>query len=743
MKRTRRYLKSKLHLLVPLAILLAALIGWASDPLPLDQLRLFVFDDYLRLKPREYEPVPVRIVDIDDDSLTRLGQWPWPRTLIAKLVDKLTELGAAVIAFDIVFAEPDRTSPAHTLEDLQGLDRDDPLVARIDALPDHDEVLGEAIKRSRVVTGFVLTHRHGALLPREKASFATAGDDPRPWVPDFFGAVVNVGAIEMAAAGNGSFNDILGVDGITRRVPLVLALDNWLYPSIALETLRVAQGAHTYIIKSTGASGVKSFGEHAGINSVKVGDLVVPTDARGAVWLHYTPRVPERFVPAWKVLDETADKELIKDNIVFIGTTAQGLKEFRATPLDADAAGVEIHAQLAEQMLLGDSLERPSWARGAELVYMLAIALALMVLLPKVGSRWTAFLGLAAMGSAFAASWYAYAAHNLLIDPVFPSVVVLLVYISSSAVLFFRTETERRRVRSAFGRYLAPAIVEQLSRHPERLVLGGEMREMTLMFSDIRGFTGIAERLDAHGLTRFINRFLTPMTDAILAARGTVDKYMGDAIMAFWNAPLDDQAHAEHACRAALTMRGELVRLNESWRQEAAAEDRSFAQVRIGIGLNTGNCCVGNLGSDQRFDYSVLGDDVNLASRLEGQSATYGVDIIAGETTAAAANGLAFLELDLVRVKGKANPVHIFALIGDEASGASEAFAALKTDHDAVLETYRGRRWDEASQRIEACRSQAPEMLQAFYTLYEQRIARFRADPPPADWDGVFVALTK
>ncbi|HXM69760.1 MAG TPA: adenylate/guanylate cyclase domain-containing protein, partial [Thermoanaerobaculia bacterium] len=291
--------------------------------------------------------------------------------------------------------------------------------------------------------------------------------------------------------------------------------------------------------------------------------------------------------------------------------------------------------------------------------------------------------------------------------------------------------------------YLSPQLVKQLIHTPKRLELGGEMREMTLMFSDVRGFTAISERFDAHGLTSFINRFLTPMTDAILAARGTIDKYMGDAIMAFWNAPLDDPAHAENACRAALVMRSELVRLNEAWRAEGEAGGKPFADVRIGIGLNTGTCCVGNLGSAQRFDYSCLGDDVNLASRLEGQSATYGVDIVVGEKTAALAEGLAFLELDLLRVKGKAVPVHIHALVGDETIEATSAFAALKADHAAMLAAYRARRWAEALELIEACRAQAPETLQTFYALYEARIANFRADPPPADWDGVFVALTK
>src|SRR5208282_3036652 len=273
MERLRRHLKNQLHLLLPLAILLAALIGWASEPPALDQLRLFVFDEFMRLKPRSYEPVPVRIVDIDDDSLARLGQWPWPRTLMAKLVDRLSELGAGVIAFDIVFAEPDRTSPAHALQDLKDLKPDDPLVARLAALPDHDELLGEALKRAHTVTSFVMTHKKGALFPKAKASFANAGDDPRPWVPHFGGAIVNLGVFEDSAAGNGSTNDILGIDGVTRRVPLLLELDNRLYPALAAEVLRVAQGARTYVVKSTGASGVMSFGEHAGINSLKIGAL--------------------------------------------------------------------------------------------------------------------------------------------------------------------------------------------------------------------------------------------------------------------------------------------------------------------------------------------------------------------------------------------------------------------------------------------------------------------------------------
>jgi len=365
------------------------------------------------------------------------------------------------------------------------------------------------------------------------------------------------------------------------------------------------------------------------------------------------------------------------------------------------------------------------------------------LLLPRVGARWTGLVALAGIAPAIVGSWYAYTDHNWLLDPVFPSLVGILVYLSSSAVLFLRTDTERRHVRHAFGRYLAPAVVEQLAEHPERLTLGGEMRDLTIMFSDIRGFTTISEGLDAHALTSFLNRYLTPMTDVIQSNQGTVDKYMADGIMAFWNAPLDDPQHGEHACRAALAMRSELARHNTLWRAEAEAAGHDYKEVRAGIGLNTGPCVVGNLGSLQRFDYSVLGDPANVASRLEGQTKTYHVDIIIGELTADQVRHFALLEIDLIQVVGKTLPVRIFFLLGDETIRGTEVFTALEGAHDAMIAAYRTRQWDAALEHLESCRSQAPESIQGVYELYEDRITNLRADPPPADWDGVFAAETK
>ncbi len=723
--------------------MLVAVVLWAREPAALVQFQLHVFDEFLRLKPRVYQPAPVRIVDIDDDSLEQFGQWPWPRTLLANLVTQLDKMGAAAIAFDILFLEPDRTTPSRIVSEMSEIGADDPIVTRFKELPDHDQVFADAIKQSRVVLIFALRGRAKDRLPQVKTSFSNAGDDPRPWVPHFAGAASDLNLLEAAASGN-AFADILPeADGIARRIPLLLMVGRELYPALSLDALRVAQGAHGYIVKSTGASGVTSFGEHTGLNAIKDGKIVVPTSSDGTVWIHYTPHEPSRFVSAAKVIDGKVDPDLIKGNIVIIGTTAEGLKEYRPTPLDPAKSGAEVHAQLIEQMLLGDNIERPDWAPGAELFFMLEIGIMLVLLLPRVGARWTALVGLAGIAPAIVGSWYAYTDHNWLLDPVFPSLVGVLVYLSSSAVLFFRTENERRHVRHAFGRYLAPAVVEQLAEHPERLTLGGEMRELTIMFSDIRGFTTISEGLDAHALTSFLNRYLTPMTDVIQSNQGTVDKYMADGIMAFWNAPLDDPLHGEHACRAALAMRAELARHNALWRAEAEAAGHSYKEVRAGIGLNTGDCVVGNLGSDQRFDYSVLGDPANVASRLEGQTKTYHVDIIIGEQTAEQVRHFALLELDLIQVVGKTQPVRIFFLLGDEPMRGTEVFAALEGAHDAMISAYRSRQWDAALEQLESCRSQAPEIIQGVYELYEERITDLRADPPPADWDGVFAAQTK
>lgn len=729
---------------IPAAVLFSILVVRIWDPAPIEQIRLLVFDTYQRSEPRRYDPaLPVKVVAIDDESLSRLGQWPWPRTIVAALVERLHRAGAAVIAFDIVFAEPDRSSPERLLSTWPAGPETDALRARAAGLPSHDQLLAQAMAQAPVVTGFVLTGGTAGRAPAAKVTFATAGDDPLRYAAAFTSAVVNLPELEAAALGNGAFNPHLDLDQIIRRVPLLVRLNDRLYPSLAAEALRVAQGAKTNIVKSSGASGVTAFGAHTGISAVRIGRNAIPTDAEGRILVHFAGPRPERSVAAWRLFEPDFDAAVFSGQIVFLGLTAQGWLDLRATPLHPATPGVEIHAEIIEQILGNDFLRRPDFANAAELAYMLVLGLALIYLLPRYGAVPGLLVGAIASATVVYGSWLAYQREGWLLDPVVPTIMVVLIFLSSTVISYLMSEIARRQIRGAFSRYMSPALVEQLSAHPERLKLGGEMREMTLLFCDIRGFTTISEQFDAEGLTLFINRFLTPMTSIILAARGTIDKYMGDCIMAFWNAPLDDPDHVAHACRSALAMIERLGELNEDWRQKAEAEGKHFFPVQVGVGLNTGLCCVGNMGSEQRFDYSVLGDDVNLASRLEGQTKGYGVDIIIGENTQAQAGAFATLEVDLIRVKGKTQPVHIHALLGDAARKGEAGFAALAARHQEFLAAYRAARWPEAAARLAECRSLGGAQLKDLYGLYDERLVDFARNPPPADWGGVHVAQTK
>jgi adenylate cyclase len=404
--------------------------------------------------------------------------------------------------------------------------------------------------------------------------------------------------------------------------------------------------------------------------------------------------------------------------------------------------GVQIHADEVAQLLAGRHSQRLDLFGEILLVLFLAALGAGFGLLHR-GLTFYLALGAATLAVLWVAGFAATYFTNVMVPLLEPSVAFLLALWGTDAITGRQARRQREFIQSAFARYLNPQLVKRLSDDPSMLKLGGEMRELTLMFSDIRSFTTISERFNAQELTHFVNRFMTPMSDAILAAGGTIDKYMGDAIMAFWNAPVDDPAHAEHACRAALAMRSELVRFNATLRAEAEAASRPFMPVRIGIGVNTGECCVGNMGTPQRLNYSVLGDEVNVCSRLEGQTKTYGLDIVIGEQTADECAAFAYLELDLILVKGKTRPVRILTLVGDEAVAANPTFAALKVSHDAMLAAYRAQQWGEARHHLHACRAEAPELTMPLYALYEHRIREFEAAPPPPDWDGIYTATVK
>lgn len=704
--------RPSLHLIVTAAVLAAAVALRILDPSPVARLRLSIFDSYLNLKPRDADPAyPVRIVDIDEASLGKVGQWPWPRSELARIVERLADAGAKTVAVDLILAEPDRLSPDVLARNAKLRSELAPIVAELAALPSNDALLARAMKKVPVVLGLAGDMSTTRPPSRPKAGFAIAGDDPMLFVPGFRGAIEALPLLAQASAGNGAVNWLPAKDQIVRRVPLLVAIHGTLVPSLSLEALRTGMGETTAFVRASGGSGVAAFGQRTGVETVRVGSTVLPTDSDGQLWLNFAPPDPRRSIPAYKILDGTFAREDIAGRHVLIGASAAGLLDLRATPLAASVPGVEIHAQAIEQMLSGAHLVRPPFATGAEILFLIAAGALVAGLIRRSGPLAAAGIGAAAIAAVGAGSWLAFSQAGLLFDPVYPSLSLIAVYLSGSLLSFIKTETDRARVKRAFGHYLAAPLVEELAADPSRLKLGGETRDVTLLFADVRGFSRLSEGMDAETLIRFVNRLFTPLSETILDHRGTIDKFMGDAVMAFWNAPILDRDHAANACRAALAMQRDMDRLNREDAARKAAAGERHEPVRIGIGLNTGSCCVGNVGSPQRFDYSVLGDAVNVASRIEDATKIYGAPIVAGERTAQEAAGFAFLEIDVAaRLRGKERPERLFALVGDETVATSPAFAELSARYaDLQAAIARGDR-SAAAAAVTACRASARKL---------------------------------
>src|SRR6267154_1643524 len=720
---------------------LALLIAFAAlrilDPAPVEEIRVRTFDTFQRFDPRKKAVRPVTIVDIDDKSMEKLGQWPWPRTRIADLVNELTRLGAVVIAFDAVFSEPDRLNPDLVADTFRNLD--EATRERLRALPSNDQVFADAIRASRVVLGESgLTEQ---LAPLDQSlpvtGLAMLGEEPQRFMYDFPGLLRNTPVLEHAAAGRGLFTTPPERDGIVRRVPMIMLAQGQTMPSLTFEMLRVATGSGTILIRA----------EKAGIKSLGVKGFQLPTDGNGQLWVHYARNDASIYVPAINVLDRTVAPDQIAGKLVLIGTSAVGLNDIKTTPVSRAMPGVEIHAQVLESALTGAVISQPIYGIAIEFTTALLFGLLVIAFAPLFGPITLVALGAVFASALIGTSWYFYAQHRQLIDFTYPLMSTTAIYLTLIFSSFVREQQQRKQIRTAFSQYMSPALVEQLAQSPEKLALGGEEREMTIMFSDMRGFTSISEsyKSDPQGLTALMNRFLTPLTNAILNRKGTIDKYMGDAIMAFWNAPLDDKEHQLNACEAALDMLERVDALNQAREQEAQDEGRPFIPLNVGVGLNTGTCVVGNMGSDMRFDYSVFGDSVNLASRLEGQSKEYGFPIIVGSRTALSVKDkFAILELDFIMVKGKKEPEVIYAIAGREDTAQSGRFQRLRNLTIEMLACYRNRDWDGALAAIARGRkTDEANSLELLYNLYEARIRGYLENPPPQDWNGAFALLTK
>ncbi len=717
-----------------------------------------IFDKYQQWKPREYNPdSPVRVIDIDDESLVEFGQWPWPRTYMAELLRRVTNAGAAAIALDITFTEPDRTSLATMSETLgrfggnyDGLFIEVERRSAENALPDHDDELSWMISQTPTVLGTIPTDAPlDDRMPPQPKGIAVSGDggDIRPVIEWFEGAIPNLAVLSRAAKGVGTIALAKDEKSVIRNVPLVVAIaDNqFVYPALSVEALRVAQGAGSHAVKTSRGSQEQDFGAEVSIVNMKVGGAVIPLDHRGALRVYYSGAEEERVISVSDVLagDELAPEvaDRLLGQIVFVGSSAAQLFDIKTTPLHDRISGVHVHAEIVEQVIDQSWISRPDLAAGIERLVAILLGLVLIVLL-CTNRPLIAFgvLVVAVAGSAFG-SWHAFSNEATLLSPLLPIAGAALPYFSVSGYKYFTAEASRREVTRQFEHFVSPEVIEDIVDDPEKyLTPGGAQRMLSIMFLDVRRFSTITEKMEPQEVIAFINKLLTPLTDAIIEQQGTIDKYMGDAVMAFWNAPRETESHEIKSVRAMLAFDPIMTELNVEF------ERMGLPDIDIGVGINTGECSVGNMGSLKRLAYSCVGDSVNLAARLEGQTKAYGVRNLIGSRTAEGIPGFAAIEIDSVAVKGRTQPETIYTVAGDERVGSDAAFTAVADAIGSARAAYLAQDWDgaEAGFRAIGAMGRVGAFEPApFADVFLGRIAEYRASPPPADWDGVYVATSK
>jgi adenylate cyclase len=724
-----------------LALFLLHVSGVSPVPL-LERLEALSHDARVRISaPHEIDPRVV-IVDIDDRSLSELGQWPWPRDVLARLVTALfDDYGIDVLGIDIVFAEADGKSPAALLarQDLPA-DAAGPLRAAIEQYPerwDTDLALAAAMRGRRVVMGTVFKQ---GLRDGEAASVGALGPPlsgggaslPLDFVAPR-GFVGNVDVLQAAAADAGFFdNPLTDADGVYRRVPVVQRYEGELYPSLALAVTRLAMNAEAVAFEFDPPEPPTALS----LERMHIGPLSARLDRNVAVYVPYRGYQGSfPYVSAADVIEGRADHSLLRGRIVLIGTTAPGLLDFRVTPIENPFAGVEIHANIVSALLDNRTLQKAPYYLGIEVAWLLLLALIVALVVPRLSPVAGAGLFALLAAAVIATAVLLWQQAHFIMPLGLPLVFLLALFVAHMVYGLLIETRAKRRVSRVFGQYVPPELVAELAERDEQVTLDGEAREMTVLFSDVRDFTAISEQMEPRALTEMMNAFLSAETRLIQEQRGTIDKYMGDALMAFWGAPLPETAHATLALRAALGMRAAVEALNPEFRA------RGWPEIRVGVGLATGVMRVGNMGSAFRMAYTVMGDPVNLGSRLEGLTKTYGVGVICSEATRLAAPAdWAFRELDCVRVKGRSTSEAIFEPLGPKDALAPEQRDALAR-HRGALRHYRAQQWDEAELAFARLATEDP--AQRVYPLFLQRIAQLRQHPPGADWDGAYTHTEK
>jgi adenylate cyclase len=634
-----------------LTVLCAAALQ-AADPIPAQIVRNATFDQFQRLKPRAYQTSPIKIIDIDDASLNKLGQWPWPRTRIAELIGLLKTARPQAIAFDILFAEADRTSPQAMLKFWPVSES---LRQALAHLPDHDRVLADALKGSGVVLGFTSAGPNPAdanPLPI-RARFIELGNPlATERLPYIDGILAPLSALAAAAAGNGALNFTPDADGVIRKIPLLLNNRGQIVPTLAAETLRIAQRTQNVTLVAES--------ENSGdIGAIRIGKIVLPTTARGEIWLHYTPPEPARSLPAWKILAGHVPPADLQNAILLVGTSAQGLMDLRFSPLGHILPGIDIHAQALEQMLSGQYLLRPPWSRALELVTAIACSLGIGLFTLNTGALRSFGLFLLALAALWLGAWQAYAAHRLLIDPMLPSVVVLWTFMTAGICRHLYSERRQRWVKAAFARYISPNRVEHLLAHPEALELGGRRRTCSFVFSDLADFTGLMESMEPEAAVSSLNRYLDELIAIAFTHHGTLDRIVGDSVAIMFSAPIEQPDHQRRALHCALAMQ----RFAERYRKALNAQNIAFGQTRFGV--HTGEVIVGNFGGSTIFDYRALGDPVNTASRLEGANKYLGTTVCVSEATWSGCRDIPARPIGSLRVKGKSIPLQVYEPLAD------------------------------------------------------------------------------
>jgi adenylate cyclase len=713
-------------LIVVLALAGAAVLRWI-DPQPLARLRLVSFDTMQQLRPRRVDPTyPVRIVDIDERSLAVVGAWPWRREVLARLVERLLADGAKVVSFDFVlpYAEPDPLSELPA--EIRDAPEIQPLLGKLAGFSGDRRLLA-AIAGKPVVLGMIGRAGTSESAVISRAGFALLGSDPASYVPSFAAVTANTQPLQEAASGLGALNWFPEHDQVVRKVPMLVRFGKELAPSLVAETMRLSTGAATIVVRSSTASGETPLVEETGITSVRIGHVQVPTDHSGQMWLSFTPHDPGRFCPAVDVLEGRVARSEIANRIVLIGTSAPGLFDLRATPIDTSIAGVEIHAQAIEQINAGDVLHRPDLSTGVEVVFTVISGALLAFLVRRSGAVFGALMGASTLALVLSTAWWVRVQYGFLLDPTYPGLTLTAIYIFCSSFFYFHTSREKNQVRRAFSHYLAPSIVEELARRPEKLQLGGENRLVTLYRSDLAGFSRISEELTPQELVQLMNEYLTAMTDIIMEHGGFIDKYIGDAIDGVFGAPADDPDHALHAVQAALACRARLLKMD-------AAQIDTFRGRRVQqrIGLHTGVGIVGNIGSRRRYNYTVMGDSANLASRLEGANRFYGTTILASQATARLAGpAIVWREIDVVKVVGRLEPVGIYEPLGLREELTGHQSSLLSTYADG-LRCWRSRDFAAAAQQFEKFSEHDPPAR-----VFLERSLRHAQQPVPSDWEPI------